>query len=142
MPKNERLKKAIEEIKLIHKLKQAEIAAELAVTGTYLSDMVNGRVPLTDSVINRLSELFHISTAWLRTGKGSIMTYATANEPEASYNSNASPQKAATKNHEQTIKALKDIIAAKDEIIRIQQDTIEALKGEVEVLRKMTGLSA
>lgn len=58
---NEALKKAIEEIKIRFKFKQAEIAEKLGVKSTYLSDMINGRVPLSENIINKVHELFHIS---------------------------------------------------------------------------------
>lgn len=61
MAKNEQLKIAIEKIKINTGLKQAEIANKLDIKSTYLSDMINGRVPLTESVCQKISELFHIS---------------------------------------------------------------------------------
>ncbi len=61
MPKNETLKFCIEKIKLDTGLRQAEIADKIDVKSTYLSDMINGRVPLTESVCQKISEVFHIS---------------------------------------------------------------------------------
>ncbi len=61
MAKNEQLKIAIERIKINTGLKQAEIADKLDIKSTYLSDMINGRVPLTESVCQKIFELFHIS---------------------------------------------------------------------------------
>jgi len=61
MAKNEQLKIAIEKIKINTGLKQAEIADKLDIKSTYLSDMINGRVPLTESVCQKIFELFHIS---------------------------------------------------------------------------------
>lgn len=60
MPKNETFKFCIEKIKLDTGLKQAEIAEKIDVKSTYLSDMINGRVPLTESVCQKISEVFHI----------------------------------------------------------------------------------
>lgn len=57
---NEPLKRAISEIKLTAKIKQAEIANKLEVKSTYLSDMINGRVPLSESISEKIYELFHI----------------------------------------------------------------------------------
>lgn len=57
---NEPLKRAIEDIKIKFNLKQSEIATKLNVKSTYLSDMINGRVVLSDNVINKLYELFQI----------------------------------------------------------------------------------
>ena len=41
-------------------LKQSEIADKLDVKSTYLSDMANGRVPVTDNIIKKIYEIFHI----------------------------------------------------------------------------------
>lgn len=141
MSKNERLKKAIEEIKFIYKLKQSEIAEELEVTGTYLSDMINGRVPLSGKMVNKLSELFHISTDWLEEGRGDIMsnTSTVAMEPLPAYNSDRG-FRIDIKGYERIIKALESTITAKDETIASQRYAIEALKGEVKALKKMTDL--
>ena len=47
-------------IKIKENLKQAEIADKLNVKNTYLSDMANGRVPVTDNIIKKIYENFHI----------------------------------------------------------------------------------
>lgn len=60
MPKNEPLKKAIEAIKAAHEINQAAIAGKLGVTNTYLSDMINGRVPLSANAAEKIYELFRI----------------------------------------------------------------------------------
>ncbi|MDD2475437.1 MAG: helix-turn-helix transcriptional regulator, partial [Dysgonamonadaceae bacterium] len=54
------LKIAIARIKITTGLKQAEIADKLDIKSTYLSDMINGRVPLTENVCQKIYELFHI----------------------------------------------------------------------------------
>ena len=61
MPKNEQLKIAVEKIKISTGLKQAEIAEQIGIKSTYLSDMINGRVPLTENICQKIFELFHIS---------------------------------------------------------------------------------
>ena len=58
MPINQQLKNAIESIKFSFKIKQAEIAERLGVKNTYLSDMINGRVPFSDSMKEKLYEVF------------------------------------------------------------------------------------
>jgi len=63
MAVNEVLKKAIEEIKIRFGLNQAEISEKLGVKSTYLSDMINCRVPLTESISSKLYEIFQISIA-------------------------------------------------------------------------------
>ena len=60
MPRNERLKRAVEEIKFQTNFKQAQIAEKLGVKSTYLSDMINGRVPETVNMVEKIYELFHI----------------------------------------------------------------------------------
>ena len=57
---NEQLKFGIERVKFSTGLKQAEIAERLGVKSTYLSDMINGRVPLTDNICQKIFELFHV----------------------------------------------------------------------------------
>lgn len=47
-------------IKIKENLKQSEIADKLNVKNTYLSDMANGRVPVTDNIIKKIYEIFHI----------------------------------------------------------------------------------
>lgn len=61
MAVNKQLKDAIAHIKFRFGLNQAEIADRLEVKSTYLSDMINGRVPFTDNISNKLYELFHIT---------------------------------------------------------------------------------
>ena len=103
--------------------------------------MINGRVPLTGKIVAKLSELFHINTAWLETGEGDMMdnTATAVMEPISPY---AKDQKTEAKAYERIIKALENTIAAKDETILSQRYTIEALKEEVEALRKMVGFFA
>jgi transcriptional regulator with XRE-family HTH domain len=58
MADTEILRQIIAEIKFRRGLRQAEIAKALGVKATYLSDMINGRVPFSDAIHARLSELF------------------------------------------------------------------------------------
>lgn len=58
MPINKTLKDAIDSIKFTGKLKQSDIADKLGVKSTYLSDMINGRVPLSDNIKDKIYELF------------------------------------------------------------------------------------
>lgn len=55
MAKNQELKSLIGRIKFIHGLTQAQIADELSVQSTYLSDMVNGRVPFSEKFREKLN---------------------------------------------------------------------------------------
>lgn len=58
MPINQDFKNIISEIKFKDKLTQAQIAESLDVKSTYLSDMINGRVPVSDSILNKIYELY------------------------------------------------------------------------------------
>lgn len=59
---NEQLKNAVESIKFSFKIKQSEIAERLGVKSTYLSDMINGRVPFSDSMKEKIYEVFSYNT--------------------------------------------------------------------------------
>ncbi len=58
MAVNQQLKRIVESIKYSHRLKQADIAEQLGVKTTYLSDMINGRVPFSDKFKERLFEVY------------------------------------------------------------------------------------
>lgn len=58
MAKNQELKSLIGRIKFIHGLTQAQIADELSVKSTYLSDMINGRVPFSEKFRENLLGVF------------------------------------------------------------------------------------
>lgn len=58
MPINQDFKDIISEIKFKDKLTQVQIAESLDVKSTYLSDMINGRVPVSDSILNKIYELY------------------------------------------------------------------------------------
>lgn len=73
MIKNYRLKEAVNHIKLNFNLLQSDIAIKLSVKNTYLSDMINGRVPLTQNISEKIYELFHIDPNWLLTGEGEML---------------------------------------------------------------------
>lgn len=60
MPKNEQLKRAIEAIKAGFEINQEVISEKLGVRDTYLSDMINGRVPLSGNVTEKIYELFQV----------------------------------------------------------------------------------
>lgn len=57
---NKQLKTAIFNIKRDFGLKQSEIADQLGIKSTYLSDMINGGVPFSESISNKIYEIFHI----------------------------------------------------------------------------------
>lgn len=55
---NQDFKKLISEVKFFYSITQADISYGIGVKNTYLSDMINGRVPVTESVINKIYELY------------------------------------------------------------------------------------
>lgn len=54
----EKFKDVISEVKFLYKVKQSEISAKIGVKPTYLSDMINGRVPVTENVLQSIYEHF------------------------------------------------------------------------------------
>lgn len=55
---NKELKELIRQIKFHYAIKQGEIAEQLGVTETYLSDAINGRAPFSDSLRSKIYEVF------------------------------------------------------------------------------------
>lgn len=51
-------KKLIKKVKFFYNIKQVDIAHTIDVTGPYLSDMINGRVPITDQVVKKIYEFY------------------------------------------------------------------------------------
>lgn len=58
MAVNQDLKEIILEIKFKYNKRQSDIADDLGIKTTYLSDMINGRVRTTDNIINKIHELY------------------------------------------------------------------------------------
>lgn len=75
MSGNQRLKDAITEIKYREGVTQKAISEALGFKNqSYLSDLANGRFPLSEGVSGRISELYtYISKDWLLTGEGSML---------------------------------------------------------------------
>lgn len=75
MSGNQRLKDAITEIKYREGITQKAISEALGFKNqSYLSDLANGRFPLSEGVSGRISELYtYISKDWLLTGEGSML---------------------------------------------------------------------
>lgn len=57
---NQDFKKMIDKIKYKFSINQAQIAERLGVKSTYLSDMINSRVPYNNTMQKRIYEIFHI----------------------------------------------------------------------------------
>ena len=53
---NQEFKNLISKIKFFYGIKQSDIAFNIDVKPTYLSDMINGRVPVTESITEKLYE--------------------------------------------------------------------------------------
>lgn len=58
MAVNQELKSLIELIKYSKGLKQSEVANQIGVKPTYLSDMINGRVPFSSSIKEQIYEVY------------------------------------------------------------------------------------
>lgn len=61
MAVNKELKKAVEEIKLKFNFRQSDISDKLGVKGPYLSDMINGRVPYSTNIEDKIYELLQMT---------------------------------------------------------------------------------
>lgn len=68
MSVNQELKEIIAKIKFRKKINQAQISSSLGIKPTYLSDMINGRVPFSDSLRALLFE--HYSDCILQSEDG------------------------------------------------------------------------
>lgn len=64
MAVNQEVKNIVSEIKYRCDLTQSEIAKELGIKNTYLSDVVNGRVPFSDNLKNNIYEVFSERMGW------------------------------------------------------------------------------
>lgn len=66
------LKTVIKAIKFNFEINQSEIASRIGVTSTYLSDVINERVPLSELFSDKLQKAFSINPGYLLTGEGDI----------------------------------------------------------------------
>ena len=69
MCKNQELTNLIKKIKYQSGLRQSDIASQIGVSGSYLSDALNGRVPFSDSLRQKIYEQF----PYLLTGEGEML---------------------------------------------------------------------
>ena len=71
MPVNEEFKRLIDKIKYEFSINQAQISERLGVKSTYLSDMINGRVPYNESLhlLNSLGNLLIVKAIFIATRK-------------------------------------------------------------------------
>lgn len=70
---NRSLKKAIEAIKYEFRLTQKEIADKLGYKTPYLSDVINGRKPVSEQFTDKLCATFELNRDWLLTGEGEML---------------------------------------------------------------------
>lgn len=77
----ERLSEIVRSIKFQYKLTQREVAMKIGLkSATYLSDVLNGRHPVSEQISDSLIEAFpEYSKDWLLTGEGSMLL---AKEPK------------------------------------------------------------
>lgn len=71
----ERLSEIVRSIKFQYKLTQREVAMKIGLkSATYLSDVLNGRHPVSEQISDSLMEAFpEYSKDWLLTGEGSML---------------------------------------------------------------------
>lgn len=62
MSVNQEFKKMIDKIKYEFSINQSQIADKLGVKKTYLSDMINGRVPFNETMDKKINDAFYNST--------------------------------------------------------------------------------
>lgn len=74
MAKNEILAAVVKAIKYHFNLDQSEIAEKTGIKKTYLSDLIGGRSPLSESYSDKLSTIFGVSKDYLRAGEGEIFS--------------------------------------------------------------------
>ena len=72
MAVNQELKNIISAIKFRESLKQVEIAGKIGVKNTYLSDVINGRAPLSELFTDKLVTAFSVNKEYLNTGNGEM----------------------------------------------------------------------
>ena len=120
MISTEEFKLLLQQIKVQEKLNQSEIASKLGVKSTYLSDMANGRVPVTESVIKGLSELFHI--------KCMVISHSTVTQDNRSYYSDSPDVLRAE------IDKLDRIISEKEERIKEKDAQIKEKDAQIKTL--------
>lgn len=75
MDDSQRLKKVIAEVKYRENITQKAFSEALGFKNqSYISDMANGRFPVTEDISERISEVYtYISKDWLLTGEGEML---------------------------------------------------------------------
>lgn len=129
MAVNQILKKAISAIKFKYQLRQVEVAEKIGVKNTYLSDVINGRSPLSELFSDKLIAAFSVSREYLNTGQGEVF--------EADKKEEQKPPETITMSRE-----VFDQITKLTETILSQQRTIEMMQEERKKMLVRTDSSA
>nr|DAT56131.1 MAG TPA: helix-turn-helix domain protein [Bacteriophage sp.] len=133
MPINQDFKDIIIRIKYEFNLNQSQIAERLGVKSTYLSDMINGRVPYNESMGKKIHEVFHIS-------KDENMNYgqnfgSIGGNNRSTYNNVGNTSNEDTEFLKQKIELLELRLKEKDDIIQAKNETIETKNEIIENLK-------
>lgn len=133
MPINQDFKNIIIRIKYEFNLNQSQIAERLGVKSTYLSDMINGRVPYNESMEKKIHEVFHIS-------KDKNMNYgqnfgSIGGNNRSTYNNAGNTSNEDTEFLKQKIELLELRLKEKDDIIQAKNETIETKNEIIENLK-------
>lgn len=132
MPINQRLKNVVAAIKYKYGLKQAEIAERMGVKNTYLSDVINGRSPLSELFSDKLITAFSISKVYLSSGEGEVF------EEEKKMPSVSDTISMPREVFEQ-ITRLTETVFSQQKTIEGQQKLIEEVLQELKKMRVQTG---
>lgn len=132
MPINQRLKNVVAAIKYKHGLKQAEIADRMGIKNTYLSDVINGRSPLSELFSDKLITAFSISKIYLLSGEGEVF------EEEEKAPSTSEIISMPREVFEQ-ITRLTETVLSQQKTIEGQQKLIEEFLQEQKKMRVQTG---
>lgn len=85
MAKNERLKKAVEEIKFRFNLTQTEIAAKLGLNHTYFSGVINGKYPFSQKLATEIYKQFQVDLVLSEVSISKEHPYCDENIEEPTY---------------------------------------------------------
>lgn len=113
---NQELKNIISAIKFRESLKQVEIAEKIGVKNTYLSDVINGRAPLSELFTDKLATAFSVNKEYLNTGNGEMFLGET--------------KKSENKEMVSMSREVFDQITRLTETVLSQQRTIESMQEE------------
>lgn len=117
MAVNQILKNVVSAIKFKYQLRQVEVAEKIGVKNTYLSDLINGRSPLSELFSEKIIAAFSVSREYLNTGQGEVF--------EEDKKEEQSPPDMITMSRE-----VFELIKKQSDTILSQQRTIEMMQEE------------